>query len=157
MLAEAVSTSYERDMKNGDANSRAAWVVYAIGSIAGTKGAGHATKSASTAGKSASAATKSTNFKMPNLPPLGPQYQFATGGPIPYNVVDGVNLRYQMIRAAQKGPEARGTKSGTAIISKEDRAKLANWGRPPNDKLYLANKKVYDNKRYFDQKTGDVI
>src|SRR5690625_3746987 len=62
-----------------------------------------------------------------------------------------------MIMAAQKGPEVRGTKSGTAIISKADRAKLANWGRPPNDKLYLANKKVYDDKRYFDQKTGDVI
>src|SRR5690625_4210746 len=62
-----------------------------------------------------------------------------------------------MIMAAQKGPEVRGTKSGTAIISKADRAKLANWGRPPNDKLYLANTKVYDDKRYFDQKTGDVI
>src|SRR5690625_1307049 len=178
MLAEAVSTSYVRDMKNGDANSRAAWVVYAIGSIAGTGAAGNATKSASTAGKSASSAgktassagktassagktastaTKLTNVQMPILPPLIPQYQFATGGPIPYNVVNGVNLRDQMIRTAQKGPEARGTKSGTAIISKADRAKLANWGRPPNDKLYLANKKVYDDKRYFDQKTGDVI
>src|SRR5690625_5478455 len=114
MLAEAVSTSYERDMKNGDANSRAAWVVYAIGSIAGTKGAGHATKSASTAGKSASAATKSTNIKMPNLPPLGPQCQVATGGPIPYNVVNGGSLRDQMILAAQEGPEVKGSKSSPA-------------------------------------------
>jgi len=157
MLADAISESYERDVINGDTVSQASWITYAIGSIAGTKGAGHATKSASTAGKSASAATKSTNIKMPNLPPLGPQYQFATGGPIPYNVVNGVNLRDQMIMAAQKGPEVKGTKSSTAIISKADRAKLANWGRPPNDKLYLANKKVYDNKIYFDQKTGTII
>src|SRR5690625_668443 len=157
MLAEAVSTSYERDMKNGDANSRAAWVVYALGSVAGTGGAGPVTKSATAAVKTTSNTIKSTNFKMPNLPPLGPQYQFATGGPIPYNVVDGVNLRDQMIMAAQKCLEARGTKSGTSIINKADRDKLANWGRPPNDKLYLANKKVYDNKIYFDQKTGTII
>src|SRR5690625_2517964 len=164
MLSKADSRSYERDMTNRDATSRAAWVVYAIGSIAANAAAvkerTSATavrKTASNAGKTASTTTKLTNIQMPNLPPRIPQYQFATGGPIPYNVVNGVNLRDQMIRAAQKGPEARGTKSGTAIISKADRAKLANWGRPPNDKLYLANKKVYDNKRYFDQKTGDVI
>src|SRR5690625_8050568 len=102
MLADAISESYERDVINGDTVSQASWITYAIGSIAGTKGAGHATKSASTAGKSASAATKSTNIKMPNLPPLGPQYQFATGGPIPYNVVDGVNLRDQMITKFSK-------------------------------------------------------
>src|SRR5690625_6288114 len=101
MLADAISESYERDVINGDTVSQASWITYAIGSIAGTKGAGHATKSASTAGKSASAATKSTNIKMPNLPPLGPQYQFATGGPIPYNVVNVVNLRDQMIMAAR--------------------------------------------------------
>src|SRR5690625_2696326 len=102
MLAEAVSTSYERDMKNGDANSRAAWVVYALGSVAGTGGAGPVTKSATAAVKTTSNTIKSTNFKMPNLPPLGPQYQFATGGPIPYNVVNGVNLRDQMITKFSK-------------------------------------------------------
>ena len=74
-------------MINGNTVSQASWITYAIGSIAGTRGAGHATKSASTAGKSATAAgktastaTKSTNIQMPNLPPLSPQYQFATGG-----------------------------------------------------------------------------
>src|SRR5690625_5309842 len=99
MLAEAVSTSYERDMKNGDANSRAAWVVYALGSVAGIGGAGPVTKSATGAVKTTSNTIKSTNFKMLNLPPLLPQSQFATGGPIPHNVVNGAKFRYQMIRS----------------------------------------------------------
>src|SRR5690625_6242467 len=43
------------------------------------------------------------------------------------------------------------------INSKTDRAKIDNWGKTHNDKKYLKNKKVYDEKRYFDQKTENVI
>jgi len=39
---------------------------------------------------------------MPNLFPYGPQHQLATGGPVPYNVVDGVHLRDQMMMSAKK-------------------------------------------------------
>src|SRR5699024_12577837 len=39
---------------------------------------------------------------MPNLFPFGPQHQLATVGPVPYNVVDGVNLRDQMMMFAKQ-------------------------------------------------------
>lgn len=42
-------------------------------------------------------------------------------------------------------------------ISLADRKKLSKWKYPPSDDLYLKYKKVYDNPKYFNQKTGDVI
>ncbi|MDQ7862733.1 hypothetical protein RCO48_22020 [Peribacillus frigoritolerans] len=47
-ISKSISDSYERDMVNGDAYSRAHWVSYALGtvvtSVVGTKGAGAITK-----------------------------------------------------------------------------------------------------------------
>src|SRR5699024_6433166 len=43
-VANAIAESYIRDVHNGDAESRAHWVTYALGSVAGTKGAGTAAK-----------------------------------------------------------------------------------------------------------------
>ncbi len=42
-------------------------------------------------------------------------------------------------------------------ISRADRKKLSKWKYPPPDDLYLKYKEVYDNPKYFNQKTGDVI
>ena len=39
-------------------------------------------------------------------------------------------------------------------IMVQDRVKLLSWERPVNSKLYLENKAVYDNPKYFDQLTG---
>ncbi|URZ02575.1 TNT domain-containing protein [Clostridium felsineum] len=46
---------------------------------------------------------------------------------------------------------------GNYTISESDRLKLSKWNYPPSDELYLANKKVYDNRAYFNQETGDAI
>ena len=43
------------------------------------------------------------------------------------------------------------TESGIMV---QDRVKLLSWERPVNSKLYLENKAVYDNPKYFDQLTG---
>jgi len=44
IMKEAIRTSYNRDVTNGDAESRAHWFTYAVGtiitSVVGTKGAG---------------------------------------------------------------------------------------------------------------------
>lgn len=40
-------------------------------------------------------------------------------------------------------------------LTVQDRVKLLSWERPVNSKLYLENKAVYDNPKYFDQLTGN--
>ncbi|HLR52444.1 MAG TPA: EndoU domain-containing protein [Candidatus Avamphibacillus sp.] len=75
-----------------------------------TKGAGNAVKSTKVGASASKAAkesvqavtNKASNIQMPNLFPYGPQHQLATVGPVPYNVVDGVNLRDQMMMSAKK-------------------------------------------------------
>ena len=42
-------------------------------------------------------------------------------------------------------------------ISEADKAKISGWQYPPSEELYLKNKKVYDNPKYFDQKSGNAI
>src|SRR5690625_6259252 len=109
-MSNAVAESFTRDMVNGDAESRSHWVTYALGTILGTKGAGNAVKSTrvgSNVTKAAkegvkNATNKAGNIQMPNLFPYGPQHQLATVGPVPYNVVDGVNLRDQITMFAKQ-------------------------------------------------------
>ena len=40
-------------------------------------------------------------------------------------------------------------------LTVQERVKLLSWDRPVNSKLYLKNKAVYDNPKYFDQLTGN--
>src|SRR5699024_7649079 len=114
-IISAIEESYDRDMVNGDAESRAEWVTYTSGMIAttifGTKGAGTVTKAGTTTAKSGAAATKTgvanagkkvSELDMSNLFPFGPQYQVATGGYVPFNVVDGKQLKDQLIWQAEK-------------------------------------------------------
>src|SRR5690625_4394071 len=85
-IINAIEESYERDMVNGDAESRSHWVTYTLGmtatSIIGTKGAGTVTKAGTTTAKSgvANASKKVSELDMSNLFPYAPQYQVATGG-----------------------------------------------------------------------------
>src|SRR5699024_11056717 len=97
-MSNAIAESFTRDIVNGDAESHSHWVTYTLGTILGTKGAGNAVKST----KVGASASKAANVQMPNLFPFGPQHQLATVGPVPYNVVDGVNLRDQMMMSAKK-------------------------------------------------------
>jgi len=114
-IGNAIAESYERDMVNGDAESRSHWVTYTLGmtatSIFGTKGAGTVTKAGTTTAKTGAAAAKTTvanaskkvsELDMSNLFPFGPQYQVANGGYVPFNVVDGKQLKDQLIWQAEK-------------------------------------------------------
>lgn len=108
-IKTAISESYERDMVNGDANSRAHWVAYASGtvvtSIVGTKGANALVKTGTTTAKSAVptivSATNHASASLANLLPYAPRPQLAIPGGIPYNVVNGVQLKDQLITMAK--------------------------------------------------------
>src|SRR5690625_143984 len=113
-IINAIEESYERDMVNGDAESRSHWVTYTLGmtatSIFGTKGAGTVTKAGTTTAKNGAAAAKTgvanaskkvSEFDMSNLLPYAPQYQVATGGYVPFNMVDRKQLKDQLIWQAK--------------------------------------------------------
>ncbi|MDI2587284.1 hypothetical protein OR571_09260 [Psychrobacillus sp. NEAU-3TGS] len=108
-IKSAISTSYERDMVNGDANSRAHWVTYALGTVAtsivGTKGVGALTKSGVAATKAAvprvSGAVNNASASLANLLPYGPRPQFAIAGEVPYNAVNANGLKDQIISMAR--------------------------------------------------------
>ncbi|MFJ7306268.1 T7SS effector LXG polymorphic toxin [Peribacillus frigoritolerans] len=108
-ISKSISDSYERDMVNGDAYSRSHWVTYALGtvvtSVIGTKGAGAITKTgvATTKAAAINGATKAKELvSIPNLLPYNPKNQLSLAGGVPYNVVNGVGLRDQLISKAQK-------------------------------------------------------
>src|SRR5690625_392618 len=129
-IINAIEESYERDMVNGDTESRSHWVTYTLGvtatSIFGTKGAGTVTKAGTTTAKTgattaktgvANASKKVSEFDMSNLFPFGPQYQVATGGYVPFNVVDGKQLKDQLIWQAEK-LDAKGADKGSNVFPK---------------------------------------
>ncbi|MBU8716654.1 ribonuclease YeeF family protein [Bacillus subtilis] len=107
-ISAAIEESYQKDMVNGDAYSRSRWVTYAIGSVAaavvGTKGAGAINK-ADAAGKvinkASQAGKKIKDVKIPDLLPYNPKYDLAMAGGVPYNVVDGENLKNQLMSFAK--------------------------------------------------------
>ncbi|MFY0804382.1 T7SS effector LXG polymorphic toxin [Peribacillus frigoritolerans] len=108
-ISKSISDSYERDMVNGDAYSRAHWVSYALGtvvtSVVGTKGAGAITKTgvATTKAAAVKGVTKAKELvSIPNLLPYNPKKQLSLAGGVPYNVVNGVGLKDQLISKAQK-------------------------------------------------------
>lgn len=107
-VSAAIEESYQKDMVNGDAYSRSRWVTYAVGSVAaavvGTKGAGAINK-ADAAGKvinkASQAGKKIKDVKIPDLLPYNPKYDLAMAGDVPYNVVDGANLKNQLMSFAK--------------------------------------------------------
>ncbi|WP_229677381.1 AHH domain-containing protein [Psychrobacillus lasiicapitis] len=116
-IKSAISTSYERDMVNGDANSRAHWVTYALGTVAtsivGTKGVGSLTKSGVAATKAAVPrvveATNIASASLADLLPSAPRTQFAMAGEVPYNVVNASGLKDQIISMAREESGVKGT------------------------------------------------
>ncbi|MBJ7570187.1 ribonuclease YeeF family protein [Bacillus halotolerans] len=107
-ISAAIEESYQKDMVNGDAYSRSRWVTYAVGSVAvavfGTKGAGAINK-ADAAGKvinkASQAGKKMKDVKIADLLPYNPKYDLAMAGDVPYNVVDGENLKNQLMSFAK--------------------------------------------------------
>ncbi|AYK67950.1 hypothetical protein D9C11_22685 [Bacillus subtilis subsp. subtilis] len=107
-ISAAIEESYQKDMVNGDAYSRSRWVTYAVGSVAvavfGTKGAGAINK-ADAAGKvinkASQAGKKIKDVNISDLLPYNPKYDLAMAGEVPYNVVDGENLKNQLMSFAK--------------------------------------------------------
>lgn len=86
-ISKSISDSYERDMVNGDAYSRAHWVSYALGtvvtSVVGTKGAGAVTKTgvATTKAAAVKGVAKAKELaSIPNLLPYNPKNQLSLAG-----------------------------------------------------------------------------
>ncbi|UXH46457.1 T7SS effector LXG polymorphic toxin [Rossellomorea vietnamensis] len=42
------------------------------------------------------------------------------------------------------------------VITDKDKNKLAGWKYSPHEELYIEYKHVYDNPKYYDQKTGEI-
>ncbi|MGN9865425.1 T7SS effector LXG polymorphic toxin [Bacillus swezeyi] len=118
VMKKGIEESYERDVVNGDSYSRSRWFTYAIGmvgtSIAGTKGADKVSK-VSKAGKIGEAGAKVkgapkkavqnavTKLKETHIHnPFAPQVQFAGGGKLPYNALNGENIKNKLIQQAKK-------------------------------------------------------
>lgn len=123
-ISKSISDSYERDMINGDAYSRAHWVSYALGtvvsSVVGTKGAGAITKTgvATTKAAAVKGVTKAKELiPIPNLLPYNPKNQLSLAGGVPYNVVNGVELKDQLISIAKVESEINGKSTGKVLDS----------------------------------------
>ncbi|MED2975857.1 T7SS effector LXG polymorphic toxin [Bacillus swezeyi] len=128
-MKQGIEESFQRDVINGDAESRARWFTYATGmvatSIVGTKGADKVGKvakagkarqtgakaaevSKKAAGKGIEASKKSIQSAASKLKevqihnPFAPQVQFAGGGKLPYNTLDGQNIKSKLIQQAKK-------------------------------------------------------
>ncbi|MEK5145662.1 LXG domain-containing protein [Psychrobacillus sp. FSL K6-4615] len=142
-IKSAITTSYERDMVNGDANSRAHWVTYALGTVAtsvvGTKGVGALTKSGVTVTKAVApkvvGAANNASDSLANLLPYGPRTQFASAGQVPYNVVNGSELKDQLISMARVESGVKGADNG---ITKDEYKNLRKK-TPSNDIRKMVN------------------
>lgn len=119
-LSKAISDSFERDVINGDAKSRAQWIAYALGTIGlsavGTKGLGAVSKTGMATTKAAAKAGVGTvkgalkETSIPNLFPYAPQHQLAGAnmGVVPFNTVDSVGLRDRLLTMAMVETKGRG-------------------------------------------------
>ena len=117
-IEKAIVDSYERDMINGDAESRSHWVAYALGTtvtaVVGTKGAGTITKTGVATTKSAVQKSVTTaqnamqSSRLEQLLPYRTHMQVATPGGVPFNVINGPVKRDQLISMV-KVNETKGT------------------------------------------------
>ncbi|WP_146553499.1 T7SS effector LXG polymorphic toxin [Rummeliibacillus sp. SL167] len=118
-LSKSIADSFQRDVINGDAKSRAEWISYALGTLGlsavGTKGLGAVSKTAKATTKVGVHKVKGAAQKIPTLDlyPYAPQHQLASvnAGIVPYNTVNSVGLRDQLIFMAKM--EAKGNGKGT--------------------------------------------
>ncbi|WP_299515428.1 T7SS effector LXG polymorphic toxin [uncultured Rummeliibacillus sp.] len=109
-FSKAIRDSYERDVINGDAKSRAEWFSYALGSVGlsvlGTKGLGAVSKTGMATTK---VVTKAGASKVKGaisgfeLLPYAPRNQlaYANASVVPYNVVNGARVKDQLLSMAK--------------------------------------------------------
>ncbi|RIJ66377.1 T7SS effector LXG polymorphic toxin, partial [Rummeliibacillus sp. POC4] len=112
-FSKAIRDSYERDVINGDAKSRAEWFAYGLGTIGlsavGTKGLGAVSKtgmaSTKVVTKAGASKVKGAAQKISGLDllPYAPRNQlaYANAGVVPYNVVNGAGVKDQLLSLAK--------------------------------------------------------
>jgi hypothetical protein len=139
-ISKSISDSYERDMVNGDAYSRAHWVSYALGtvvtSLVGTKGVGAVAKTGAATTKAAAVkgVTKAKELAtIPNLLPYNPKNQLSLAGGVPYNVVNGVGLKDQLISMAKVESDISGKGNSNVDQINYGAYLKKNIGNPPSD------------------------
>ncbi|MCY8015474.1 T7SS effector LXG polymorphic toxin [Bacillus haynesii] len=156
IIKQGIEESFERDVINGDAESRARWFTYATGmvgtSIVGTKGADKVGKVAK-AGKAGQAGAKAADvskkaiestkkaiqntasklkeMQIPN--PFAPQVQFAgAAGKVPYNILDGEKIKEKFIQYIKSA-------NPRSVLPRTN----GRWeGTPGNGKWYSDNPEV---------------
>ena len=83
---------------------------------------------------------------------------FVTGvviGKILDGLMAGIQLKMRDIFS--NNPAVRNAlESGTTTISSADRIKIDAWDYTPSDELYSKYKNVFDNPKYYNQKTGAI-
>ncbi|MCC8350748.1 T7SS effector LXG polymorphic toxin [Bacillus sp. AF23] len=119
-IKDAIITSYVRDVKNGDTESKAHWFTYAAVNIFGLKGAGSVAKiGVKTAGK---AAVKKASKKLDETPdpltaikPFVMQEDVVVAGGMPYNVINDVSAKDRLLQLAKKLDETRKPFTGQKV------------------------------------------
>ena len=142
-ISKAISDSYERDVINGDAKSRAEWFSYAITtiglSVVGTKGVSSVSKtgmaSTKVAIQSGANKIKAVGEKISNLNllPYAPRNQlaYAAAGTVPYNVMNGNRWKDQLLSMVEM--EAKDTHNGTGKDKEFTQAKFKYKNNPMNN------------------------
>ena len=119
-IKDAIITSYVRDVKNGDTESKAHWFTYAAVNIFGLKGAGSVAKiGVKSAGK---AAVKKVSKKLDETPdpltaikPFVMRDDVVVAGGVPYNVINDVSAKDRLLQLAKKLDETRKPFTGKEI------------------------------------------
>ncbi|MED0586481.1 T7SS effector LXG polymorphic toxin [Bacillus subtilis] len=119
-IKDAIITSYVRDVKNGDTESKAHWFTYAAVNIFGLKGAGSVAKiGVKTAGK---AAVKKVSKKLDETPdpltaikPFVMREDVVVAGGMSYNVINDVSAKDRLLQLAKKLDETRKPFTGQKV------------------------------------------
>ncbi|KUP32835.1 hypothetical protein AU387_10985 [Bacillus halotolerans] len=119
-IKDAIITSYVRDVKNGDTESKAHWFTYVAVNIFGLKGAGSVAKiGVKTAGK---AAVKKVSKKLDETPdpltaikPFVMREDVVVAGGMPYNVINDVSAKDRLLQLAKKLDETRKPFTGQKV------------------------------------------
>src|SRR5690625_3409957 len=131
IITDAFNTSYDRDMRNGYAESRARRLTYASGtiltSVVVTKGAGTVMKTGSSTPKpTIQQVRNTTDSAMSNyVNPFGPELAVSSGVNVPYGVLNGSSLKDELLLFAKDFKSGRlnaGGGKGNTVLSYGNRS-----------------------------------
>ncbi|MDR4226472.1 hypothetical protein FO507_03635 [Bacillus mojavensis] len=119
-IKDAIITSYVRDVKNGDTESKAHWFTYAAVNIFALKGAGSVAKiGVKTAGiavvKKVSKKLDETPDPLTAIKPFVMREDVVVAGGMPYNVINDVSAKDRLLQLAKKLDESRKPFTGKEI------------------------------------------